>query len=557
MWRSRAIVLFVSMLCAAWIIPFLVGHDPWKPDEAYTFGLVLSLLEGHDWVVPMLAHEPFVEKPPIYYLTAALTATAFRSLLPLHDAARLASGLYMALTFIIVGLTSRELFGKGRGWAAALMLMGSVGLLVRGHQLLTDLAQLTGFALAFYGLAIGLRRPYLGGLWLGTGVGLGFMSKGLLTPGCLAVLALLLPMLSPRWRSRDYARSLFVALLAALPWLVIWPAMLYEQSPGLFAVWFWDNNFGRFLGWNVLGEASRPTDVLANLVWFALPGWPLAMSAVWRSRGDICFRAELLLPLAGFVVILSVLCVSRQGHDLYPMPTLIPLSLLAVPGLLSCERAVTKAMSTAAVVLFLGMVLAVWGCWTALQFSVPHALHERLITLGGADVPGFDVGQIVLAIALMAGWVWTVLRFPDGSARPVVMWAAGVTVTWGLVGVLFIQYLDAHKSYRMMATEVRSQLSAEHKCIASHGLGEPQRAMLQYFAGIFTYRDERAQWRSRPCHVLLVQGSRERIYQPDSRWVKVWEGSRPGDRKELYRLYRLSDRIEISRAQPKRAGQTG
>ena len=70
-------VLFVALVCAAWIVPGLIGHDPWKPDEAYSFGLVLSLMEGRDWVVPLLAQEPFMEKPPIYYLTAALSATSY------------------------------------------------------------------------------------------------------------------------------------------------------------------------------------------------------------------------------------------------------------------------------------------------------------------------------------------------------------------------------------------------------------------------------------------------------------------------------------------------
>src|SRR6185295_2399492 len=113
MWESRTIVLLVSLICAAWIVPGLIGHDPWKPDEAYSFGLVLSFLEGSDWVVPMLAQEPFLEKPPIFYWTAALSAKALQSALPVHDAARLASGLYMALTFLVVGLTGRELLGKG------------------------------------------------------------------------------------------------------------------------------------------------------------------------------------------------------------------------------------------------------------------------------------------------------------------------------------------------------------------------------------------------------------------------------------------------------------
>jgi len=132
------------LVCAAWIFFDLVGQDPWKPDEAYSFGLVLSILEGHDWVVPMLAHEPFMGKPPIYYLTTALTARAFGSHLPLHDAARLATGLYMTLTFVIVGLTARELYGKGKARFASLLFAGSIRLLLCGHQLPARVANAVG-----------------------------------------------------------------------------------------------------------------------------------------------------------------------------------------------------------------------------------------------------------------------------------------------------------------------------------------------------------------------------------------------------------------------------
>jgi hypothetical protein len=69
--------LCLSMLCAAWILFSLVVHDSWKPDEAYTFGLVLDFLERGDWVVPTLAGEPFLEKPPLFFITASAFARAF------------------------------------------------------------------------------------------------------------------------------------------------------------------------------------------------------------------------------------------------------------------------------------------------------------------------------------------------------------------------------------------------------------------------------------------------------------------------------------------------
>src|SRR3990170_5406288 len=99
-------------LIAAWVFLGLVGHDPWKPDEAYTFGLVYHILQSGDWVVPTLAGEPFMEKPPLFYLSAALFAWMLSPLLPLHEGAMLTSGIYMAPTFLFVGLGGRELYGK-------------------------------------------------------------------------------------------------------------------------------------------------------------------------------------------------------------------------------------------------------------------------------------------------------------------------------------------------------------------------------------------------------------------------------------------------------------
>ena len=61
--------------------------------------------------------------------------------------------------------------------------------------------------------------------------------------------------------------------------------------------------------------------------------------------------------------------------------------------------------------------------------------------------------------------------------------------------------------------------------------------MLEYFAGIVTYR-ETEPTRKRDCDLLLVQGFRNSIHVPDQRWEVIWHGARPGDDKELYRLYR-------------------
>jgi hypothetical protein len=75
----------LALLVAAFLVAGTIGHDPWKPDEAYTFGVVFHILQGGDWVVPTLGGEPFMEKPPLYYLAAAASATLFSPVLALHD----------------------------------------------------------------------------------------------------------------------------------------------------------------------------------------------------------------------------------------------------------------------------------------------------------------------------------------------------------------------------------------------------------------------------------------------------------------------------------------
>ena len=92
------------LFCLVWILAGLTGHEPWKPDEAANFGLVHHIINTGEWVVPTLAGEPSMDKPPLFFLSAALFAKVFSSVLPLHDAARLASGFYMALTLIFMGM---------------------------------------------------------------------------------------------------------------------------------------------------------------------------------------------------------------------------------------------------------------------------------------------------------------------------------------------------------------------------------------------------------------------------------------------------------------------
>jgi len=524
---------FTVGLCALWLLPGLIGRDPWKPDDADTFGMVYHLLQSGDWVVPAIAGEPRLEHPPLFVLSAGALAWAIGGVLPLHDAARLASGLYAALTFVLVGLTARELIGPGRGRLAVLSLIGCFGLAVPAHLLVSDVAQLTGFALALYGLALGLRHALWGGLALGTGAGVGFLSGGLLAPACLVLTALLLPLAGPAWRTRRYLMTLALAGVAALPWLLVWPLALYQRSPELFAGWLHDNALGRYLGGPDAGAPAPTGYYLSSLPWFTFPILPLAAWGLWSERGRIREVAALLLPLVLLLVILTVLWLAHAARELYVLPLLVPLAILAVPGVLALPRGAAHASWWFSILFGSFLVLMGWFEWSALELGFPGQRHRHWLRLQPAYVPGFHPLVFTLGLALSAFWVWTLRRLRRSPERPLMAWAAGVTTVWALGLTLFTGYLDTNKSYRSMVGRIAAALPERYPCITRYNLGDAQRASLHYFAGIVTQPAG-----AQDCELLLVQGRHAAIYDPGAGWTLLWEGARPGDRRELYRLYR-------------------
>ena len=154
--KTRLLIL----LCIVWVCLGLIGHGPWKPDESQTISIVKSMLNGGSLVAPVVVGQSTIENPPLYYLSAAAMAKLFSPILPMHDAARLATGLWMAITLLIVGMIGRELWGLGAGRQTTFIFIGSLGLVLTAHLLMPQVAALAGLAMGLYALALAKRRPF-------------------------------------------------------------------------------------------------------------------------------------------------------------------------------------------------------------------------------------------------------------------------------------------------------------------------------------------------------------------------------------------------------------
>ena len=523
---------FLFLLCATWLLTGLIGHDPWKPDEAYGFGLIYHIIHSHDWIVPTLAGDPYLDKPPLYYWTAALFAKAFAAVLPLHDGARLATGFYTALTLLFVGLTGRELFGNNRGWPAAITLIGCLGMLLHAHEILTDNTLLTGCAMMLYGYALSLRRAKLAGVFIGIGLGIGFMSKGIVAPMLFLLISIGL-LLFRNWRTRAYFTTLGIALLCALPWLVVWPWLLFQRSPDLFIEWAWTRNIGRWFDYARSGNFREVFYYLKALPWMAWPAAPLAAWTVWEARKRMVQEAEFQLLLTSFIVMLLVLSFVPDINDQNGLPMLLPISLLATAALSTVRRGAANALDWFGIMTFALLAIALWWGWAGLLLDNNAKITHWLKDYQPGFDPAFYAIPFWIAVSFTVLWIVLVWRVGRSVRRSLINWATGVTLLWVLVMTLWLPWLDTGKSYRHMVDDLKASLPQKYNCIAGVRIGDSQRAMLQYFGDINTRPRS-----TRVCDLLLVQGNRiAKPIEDEIGWDKIWEGGRKGDQNERFRLY--------------------
>ncbi|QEL56689.1 ArnT family glycosyltransferase [Chromobacterium paludis] len=532
--------LATALLLALWLLPGLVGHEPWKPDEAYTFGLVRHLAASGDWTVPALAGEPFLEKPPLFFITASWTMTLFQGWLGAPDSARLAAGLWNLIAWLGLAIAARGLFGPGHGRWAPLLLIGAIGLPVRAHQLITDTALMAGFCWGLAGLCHAAARPVRGGLMLGAGAAIAFLSKGLLGPACIGLAALAL-LWRHAYRTRAYLAALAIALLVALPLPLLWMGALYARSPDSFHVWLCDNNFGRFNGTSNLGPRARRWFYGRTLPWYALPLWPLALWTLWRLLRRPQAGMPLSPPLALFACTLLVLTSAADARELYALPLLPPLTLLALAALSSGwqpPRWLNVGLATLFALLLAYLLLV--AC--ALSFAMDAAWRHQLLQgqFSGWQATFFPRRWLAFGLALLAlAWCWR--QGPPGLPRLLWRWSVATTLLWCGAAMLWLPALDHGMRYRETFAALRPRLEAIRRdggCVASQSLGEPQRALLEYYTGYRTLRLE-TQPAARSCHWLLLQTLREQIPPRLAGLHPIYTFQRPGDHKERFLLYFL------------------
>lgn len=320
----------------------LFGRDFWTPDEPREADLAWRMSIQRDKAVPLLAGEPFVEKPPLTYWLAGGSIGAFG----LHPwAARLPNLLYALITALGLGMLARRAIGPPAGPIAA--ACGTTFLLAYqvAIWLATDAPLLAFNALALLGLWIGYHAERRGERLLGYGLmhaalGLGFLSKSAAAWMVPVLTLVTLAVWERRWR--ELLRwELYAPLIIQVALIAPWVAAVYRGPDGLehLRVFFWNNLAGRFMHLQApaaveytSGHRNSPGKYLIELPMYLWP-WTLivlaALRRAWRERGAAPEQlGAVRFALASTLPTLLVLSLAATARNIYLAPALPGFALL-------------------------------------------------------------------------------------------------------------------------------------------------------------------------------------------------------------------------------------
>jgi 4-amino-4-deoxy-L-arabinose transferase-like glycosyltransferase len=429
--RTLAIWTGVAVLLA-WCVG-MFGRGYWTPDEPREADIAWRMSWQADKAVPLLAGEPFCEKPPLTYWLAALPIAALGAQ---AWAARLPNLLYALITALGVGLLASRSAGRHAGLAGAAAISTFLLSYQTAIWLATDAPLLATVSIALLGAYIGFyaassKERLRGYLLMHAALGLGFLSKSAIAWMVPAMAILTLIIWERRWREL-FRWELYVGLLLQAAMIFSWVWFVYrgDDGPAHLKVFFWNNLVGRFAAVDAPPELqyaaahrNSPGKYLIELPLYLFPWTLLVIAAArraWRRRrGSLHHNRAVRFALAASLPPLILLSLAATARNIYFAPALPGIALLlawwAHEILSDPDPWDLRALRATSVLLLLGVgvlsaAVAIVGAddWNGLS------QHWIYVVISGAGL---------LAAAVLAVRAWTAVRDQSVMAQSALLLA--------------------------------------------------------------------------------------------------------------------------------------
>ena len=339
--HSRWLAAIGAALLLLWCVG-LFGRGFWTPDEPREADLAWRMSWQSDKAVPLLAGDPFCEKPPLTYWAAAVPIATFG----MHAwSTRLPNLLYALITALSIGLIARRLTGTIASLAAA----AAISTFLLGYQTViwfaTDAPLLAFVSLALLGLQLGFYAENSRTRWSGYTLMHGALALAFLSKSAFAWLVPVLSLLTLIAWERRWRELLRWELYAGLPLqaalILGWVWTVYAGPDGLahLKVFFWNNLAGRLTAVDAPAELqyatahrNSPGKYLLEMPLYLSPWLLLVIAAArraWLARAESPQGARVLrFAVASSVPALLVLSFAATARNVYFAPALPGIAVL-------------------------------------------------------------------------------------------------------------------------------------------------------------------------------------------------------------------------------------
>jgi 4-amino-4-deoxy-L-arabinose transferase-like glycosyltransferase len=551
----------ILALCLLYILPGLIGRDPWKGDDAAGFGIMWTMAHGTlaDWLWPHVVGLPMPEEGPLAFWLGAICIKLFGGIFGDPMAARLSTGFFFLLGSISVwyatyllgrraeaqplklafgGQPEARDFGRTLADGALLIYLGCLGLLLRSHETSAESLQISLIACTLYFCIRLLDEPgKRTALKIGVILGLLVLTRGWVLP--IALWLSVLTVCAYRQQTQPLRQLVLIALPVACVVAGIWLTAItmfhpYDSSP--YQAWMlW--NYRQFNIPNV----DSISYLLRNGIWFSWPAWPFAAWAIyaWRKQEK---ALHISLPVGFLVCFIVLAVVNHNSEQSLLLPILPPLAILAAFGLPTMKRSAINAVDWFSVIVFTGAAGFIWIVWMAQQTGWPAKWAKKAVVMVPGYQPSFSPFVFVVALAATIAWFclvyWRISRRPAVLWRAVVLSSGGVILSWLLLLSLWLPWFDQRVSYAPLAQELAAHILDSNSCIQAN-IDPSQRASFAYFGQL-----RFSGFSDNNCPLLLIQNtkvaSRVSTLPPEykaAQWKAIWSGHRAADKDEQFTLY--------------------
>jgi len=507
--------LFLTVI---WIFTGLMGPELWQSIDSNSMSQILTVIQDNEFIAPLAASEQYLISPPLFSVVAAGFAKIFASILPLQDGARISNALWLVITLTSIGLTTRELWGTGLGRQAGLLFIASIGLILNAHSLNQDIAVLSGTSLSFYSLALYYRRPFRSSILMGTGLGISFLSGGIIPLVSIIISSIILYFFYA-WKNKRYltfiglSLGIFIAIIS--PWII---AMKYMHSDLL----------ASFLSQNIFNNSTSFLYVLTGISWFTWPSLPLALFAIFKNYRHIFKQKKLLLPLVFLMVYFILTSYANKQDQLNLIPFLIPLCIMSVGSIDILKRGAASALNFFGILIFGFISILIWLGWIAMQIGFPNKIFERMFYLSADFNASFEMLPFIISLTFTAYWALSIFRQKITNRTAVSNWAIGITMIWLCLIMLWGPFIDNRKSYRNIFNEVKQHLVQSSSCVYLNNLSDNQTNLLHYYSGTkgVKFNNE-----NKNCYLALISLEEKGTLPTEYKnWGEIWTGKRLRDK---------------------------